>query len=116
MQNIVNTKPPVTLYHATFRAYLPSILSRGLGATQHKSWTESADGVVCLADDEDLAESFAECADAVAPEVYASGIAVLEVDVRNLDIKPDRNIIHEGDIHEWEYTGVIAPCNLKVVR
>ena len=116
LQRETNVDKPTTLYHATFRAYLPSIMTDGLGAVQHKSWVGSADAIVCLADDPDRAASFAECADAISDEVYNSGVVVLEADVRNLDIQPDRNIVHGYDIHEWEYAGVISPCNLKVVR
>lgn len=107
---------PTVLYHATFKAYLPSILANGLGARQPKSWDGSAEGVVCLADDPDMAESFAECADAVSSDIYDSGIVVLKVNANGLALKPDRNIQHDGHIHSWEFDGEVAPSSLEVIK
>lgn len=100
---------PTVLYHATFKAYLPSIFANGLGARQPKSWDGSADGP-------DMAESFAECADAVSSAVYDSGIVVLKVNTHGMVLKPDRNIRHDGCIHSWEFDGVVAPSSLEVIK
>jgi hypothetical protein len=55
---------PQFLYHATYKRYLDSIKENGLGGTvKQKSWDDSVDNVVCLAHDEDEAESYAETAD-----------------------------------------------------
>ena len=83
------------LYHATYRAYLDSILESGLLCEPpHWTWswagdygsTVSAFGpCVFLAKDDDVAESFAEAADEVEDVVFDSGIVILSVDSDDLD-------------------------------
>lgn len=108
---------PSVLYHATYQAYLPSIMAYGLGARQLKNWDESVDGVVCLAETAEQAESFAESSEDTSSDIYDSGIVILQVDASNLALRPDRNIIppENWDITCWEYSGTIAPSRLTVL-
>ena len=108
--------PPV-LYHATYQAYLPSIIANGLGARQTKNWDASVDGVVCLAETAEQAESFAESSEDTSSDIYDSGIVILQVDASNLALRPDRNIIppENGNTTCWEYSGTIAPSRLTVL-
>ena len=108
---------PSVLYHATYQAHLPSIMAYGLGARQLKNWDESVDGVVCLAETAEQAESFAESSNETPSDVYDSGIVILQVDVSNLALLPDRNIIppENGNITCWEYSGTLAPSRLTVL-
>ena len=107
------------LYHATFRARISSIKKLGLGAKNIKNWEFSKDGVVCLTDDADVANSFCECADDVADSVYNSGIIVLAIPVNALDrnyLKKDENINTEDNTNLYfEYYKVIRPEFLYVV-
>ena len=68
------------LFHATYRAYLDSILEHGLCVVQRKNWDISTDAGVCFAGDMELAISFSETAEDVDEEVYKSGIVCFEVD------------------------------------
>lgn len=108
---------PSVLYHATYQAYLPSIIANGLGARQTKNWDASVDGVVCLAETAEQAESFAESAEDASSDVYDSGIVILQVDASNLALRPDRNILppENRDITCWEYSGTIAPSRLTAL-
>lgn len=85
------------LYHATYKAYLPSILRHGLGAKDkmQTNWSESysfnqglSHDCVYLATDKEVAISFAEIVDEdhISDEVYYSGIVVLEIQLQNLDV------------------------------
>lgn len=110
------------LYHATYVAYLPSILSKGLGGVTHRNWSVST-GDVCLTSDPENAIAYAEIvyeAEAgLSEEVFHSGIALLQVDVKGLRLYPDINIIHdEGEdpsIH-FVVRGIIPPARLRLLR
>lgn len=85
-----------TLYHAMFRAYLPSILEHGLDTCLgQRNWADSENDV-CLADNIEVAASFCEAAEETSPMVYQSGIVVLTIDCIGLDLKPDNNIRGAG--------------------
>ena len=133
------------LYHATYRAYLDSILENGLLCEPpHGAWSLADDygdsvSALCLcvflAKDDDVAESFAEAANEVSDDVYDSGIVILSVDSDDLD--PDLltyDPFYHSDIeNEFEdpyfeeigvleqatcfaYRGDVAPELLSVVR
>jgi RNA:NAD 2'-phosphotransferase (TPT1/KptA family) len=53
-------KKPQKLYHATYKALLPKIRKSGLGNTKKTYWEDSKPGIVYLAADPDIAESYAE--------------------------------------------------------
>lgn len=108
-----------TLYHATYKRYLKSIEEHGLGGmVPQKSWEWSIDGVVCLAHDEDEAESYAEIAEITEEdETLLDEIVVLEIDTNKLDkdllfsdsnIKSDEDgLLDGGSTAPLEYHGII---------
>ena len=107
---------PEKLYHATYKPFLKSIQQKGLGNTRSKMWSDSKTGVVYLADDPWVAESYAETSEWVDdqedPDKYLDNIIILEVDPSKLDstkIFIDRNVLlDEGEENAtWEYHGVI---------
>ena len=111
-----NNKLPNTLYHATYKPFLKSIKEKGLGNTRRKMWNDSVRGVVYLATDPDIAESYAETSEWVEErdnyEDYIDNIVILEIDVNMLDkskFKVDSNVYLDSgeDNTTWEYHGVI---------
>ena len=109
-------KLPSKLYHATYKPFVKSIKEKGLGDTRQKMWSDSVRGVVYLADDPDVAESYAETAEWVEEqdnyEKYIENIIILEVDVNKLDkskFKVDSNVLLNANEENttWEYHGVI---------
>lgn len=107
---------PKKLYHATYKPFLKSIQQKGLGNTKRKMWADSELGVVYLADDPWVAESYAEIAewpeDQEDPDAYYDNIIILEVDTAKLDSNKlfiDENVLlDEGEKNStWEYHGII---------
>ena len=107
---------PEKLYHATYKPFLKSIQQKGLGNTKRKLWSDSKLGVVYLADDPWVAESYAETSewpeDQEDPDAYYDNITILEVNTSVLDssrLKVDSNVlVDEGEENAtWEYHGVI---------
>lgn len=111
---------PKYLYHATYKPFLKSIKEKGLGAGKTKMWSDSKSGVVYLADDADVAYSYAEIAEWL-DEVedyskYADNIIILKIDYNKLDktkLKKDVNVI-DGD-STFEYHGIIPFSFVKEV-
>lgn len=105
------------LYHATFKKNLNSIKKRGLGNTTKTLWDDSIPGVVYLAIDPYIAESYAE---AIADDLgIESDIVVLSVSLDDLDInllKQDSNVLVDDidEISTYEYHGVIPFEALEV--
>ncbi len=101
---------PNILYHATYRPLLSSIKKNGLGGTgsEVKRWNDSIHGIVYLALDPDVAESYAETSENV-PDEWLDEIVVLKIDTTKLDkskFRLDRNVLdNTGDT--LEYNGVI---------
>ena len=109
------------MYHATFKCYLDSILSNGLGgkeADKHHNWEGSQDGVVCLATDGDLCVGMCESSPMATDEVYNSGIVLLSVDCKGLEfeLEHDPNILIPCDSCYWIYKGIISPDRIQVVE
>jgi hypothetical protein len=107
---------PEKLYHATYKQFLKSIQQKGLGNTRRKMWTDSVRGVVYLANDPWVAESYAEESEWVDeqddPDAYLENIIILEIDTTKLDVSKfevDKNVILEPDEENstWEYHGII---------
>lgn len=97
------------LYHATYRPLLKSIKQHGLGGDKAQAkWEDSKPGVVYLATDPDVAESYAESSD-VVPEEWLDAIVVLKINASGLDqskLMTDQNVLgNQGDT--LEYHGVI---------
>lgn len=107
---------PNKLYHATYLPFLDSIKANGLGKTENKMWTDSKSGVVYLADDPWVAESYAENSefleDREDAEDFLNNIIILEVDTGMLDsakLNVDKNVLLGDDEKNatWEYDGYI---------
>ena len=105
---------PQTLYHATYKPLLDSIMKNGLGGNNTKNWEDSVSGTVYLAYDKYQAESYAETSDMV-PEDWLDEIVVLQINTNGLDeslFSVDKNNL-SGDT--LEYIGIIPPKNIKVL-
>ena len=101
---------PDVLYHATYKALLPLIKKGGLDTRKSAlAWEDSKPGIVYLANDPYVAESYAEAAEEVSDEIYDSGIIILNIPIKGLDISKlhdDRNV-QEDDSDTYEYHGQI---------
>ena len=106
------------LYHATYAPLLQSIQQNGLGGpgSETTQWDDSVPGVVYLATDPDIAESYAESSD-IVDEDWLDEIVILAVRIDNLDrskLQIDQNVLdNEGDT--LEYHGIIPATELKVI-
>ena len=102
------------LYHATYLPFLSSIKKNGLGNTNRKMYCDSkGKGVVYLANDADVAISYAEESEWVEeqedPDKYLDNIIVLKIDVSKLDqdkLFSDENVRSIDDA-TYEYHGII---------
>jgi len=108
--------PPV-LYHATYKPRLKSIKLKGLGAGGKRNWEDSQRGVVYLALDPDVAESYAETSDMV-PDEWLDQIVMLKISTVGLDSNKfgiDSNVQdNAGDT--IEYHGVIPVSNISLYK
>jgi hypothetical protein len=107
---------PSVLYHATYKQRLKSIKLNGLGAGGKRNWTDSKKGVVYLALDPNVAESYAETA---LDDLDADwDIVILQVSTNGLDPSKfhlDSNVQdNEGDT--VEYHGIIPPSNISLYK
>jgi RNA:NAD 2'-phosphotransferase (TPT1/KptA family) len=110
---------PSTLYHATYKPVLASIMKHGLDATKAtaKNWSDSKDGVIYLSNNASVAESYAETSEDIPDESWLDQIVVLQIDAQKLNqnkFSADRNVI-EGDA-TFEYHGIIPPNVIKIVK
>ena len=109
---------PEFLYHTTYEALIPSIKRTGLDSREGElSWEFSIPGTVYLSNDPDVAESYAEAAEEVSDEVYDSGIVVLKVASKDLDIDKlfDDSNVQDDFSDTFEYRGVI-PWNMLSIH
>jgi hypothetical protein len=108
---------PEFFYHATYGALLPSIEATGLDTREAAlAWEDSKPGIVYLANDPAIAESYAEASDEVSDEIYDSGIVILKVASKDLDLSKlydDSNVI-EDDSDTYEYHGQIPWSKLSI--
>ena len=108
---------PDMLYHATYNALLPLIKRDGLDTRKAAlAWEDSKPGIVYLANAPNVAESYAETADEVSDEIYDSGIVVLEIPTKGLDISKlhdDRNVRGNAPSDTFEYHGQIPWSRIK---
>jgi hypothetical protein len=107
---------PTVLYHATYKQRLKNIKLTGLGAGKKRNWTDSRQGVVYLALDPHVAESYAETA---LDDLDADwDIVILQVSTNGLDSNKfhlDSNVQdNEGDT--VEYHGIIPPSNISLYK
>lgn len=104
-----------TLYHATYKPFLDSIMKNGLGGSGAQTqWEDSKPGYVYLARDPEVARSHAEANEEV-PDEYIDNIVVLSIDVGQLDqdnLEDDTNVM--DDDSTLAYKGVI-PASAFVI-
>lgn len=103
---ILNNQPQY-LYHATYKALLSSIRLNGLGNTERTFWEDSKLGVVYLADDPDIAQSYAQ-ANQNCPEQWLDDIIIFQIPIIALlknKLFKDNNVIN-GE-NTYEYHGII---------
>lgn len=110
---------PDTFYHATYKALLPEIKKKGLDTRKvDLAWEDSKAGVVYLANDLDVAASYAEIAEDIPEEIYDSGIIVLHIPSKGLDLKKlhdDANVRSDEASDTYEYHGQILWNKIKKV-
>ena len=104
------------LYHATYRPLLKSIKQHGLGGDRAQAkWEDSKPGVVYLATDPNIAESYAESSDAV-PEEWLDQIIVLKINAGQLDqtrLFVDQNVQdNTGDTLEYHVVIPVGSMSL----
>ena len=109
---------PAVLYHATYKSLFPSIKNYGLNSKYgKKTYPDSKDGVVYLARDKHVAESYAEVSDQV-PEEWLDEIIILKIKTKGLNyskFKIDSNVINsEGET--IEYHGSIPYNNISLEK
>jgi hypothetical protein len=97
------------LYHATYKALLPGIKTKGLDTRKAQlAWEDSKPGYIYLAKDPEVAASYAETSE-VVPDDWLDEIIILTIDSNKLD--PEKLFIdlnvqdNEGDT--LEYRGII---------
>lgn len=99
-------------YHATFGKYVPLIMVEGLvphSAGNHNDnwgWGSEFGDEIFLSDDEDVAASYCEAADAVPDDVYETGIFVVEVSLDDTDVSPDPFVSTQSS---YVYHGIVTP-------
>ena len=109
---------PATLYHSTYRPLLKSIKKYGLGGDKAQAkWNDSEPGVVYLALDKNVAESYAETSD-IVPDEWLDEIVILKISTAGLDknkFNIDSNVQdNEGDT--LEYRGIIPVTNISLIK
>ena len=111
----LNQGIPSVLYHATYKPRLKSIKLKGLGAGGKRNWEDSKSGVIYLALDPNVAESYAESSDMV-PDEWLDQIVILKISTVGLDpskFSIDSNVQdNTGDT--VEYNGVIPVSNISL--
>lgn len=105
------------LYHATYGAFVDSIMKNGLGgAGAQQQWEDSKPGYVYLAKDPEVAESHAEANEEV-PDEYIDDIVVFAIDTSKLDmdkLDDDPNVM--DDDSTLAYKGVIPTSALMIAE
>lgn len=113
----LNQGIPSVLYHATYKPRLKSIKLKGLGAGGKRNWEDSKSGVIYLALDPNVAESYAESSDMV-PDEWLDQIVILKISTAGLDpskFSIDSNVQdNTGDT--VEYHGVIPVSNISLYK
>jgi hypothetical protein len=105
---------PEFFYHATYKELLPSIKKTGLDTREVQlAWDDSKPGIVYLANDPGVAESYAETSE-VVPDEWIDEIVILKIASKDLDVEKlfdDRNVRTDEPSDTFEYHGVI-PWNV----
>ena len=108
---------PEVFYHATYKALIPSIKRSGLDTRKVQlAWEDSKPGIVYLANDPAVAESYAEAADEVSDAIYDSGIVILKVASKDIDLSKlhDDSNVQKDDSDTYEYHAQIPWSKLSI--
>ena len=115
--NLGITEDADVLYHATYGAFVDSIMKNGLGGSGAQTqWEDSLPGHVYLAKDPSVAESHAEANEEV-PDEYIDDIVVFAIDTSKLDMDKlgdDPNVM--DDDSTLAYKGVIPASALMMAE
>ena len=115
--NLGITEDADVLYHATYGAFVDSIMKNGLGGTGAQTqWEDSLPGHVYLARDPEVAESHAEANEEV-PDEYIDDIVVFAIDTSKLDMDKlgdDPNVMDDNST--LAYKGVIPTSALMMAE
>jgi hypothetical protein len=117
LKEVLTQQVPDTFYHATYKALLPSIKRTGLDTRKVQlAWEDSKPGIVYLANDPGVAESYAEASEDVSDEIYDSGIVILKIASKDLDLSKlhDDSNVQEDDSDTYEYHGQIPWSKIKI--
>ena len=119
LQENLTQEVPQYFYHATYKPLLPSIKKTGLDTSEAKlAWEDSEPGIVYLANDPYVAESYAETSEMVDDE-WLDEIIILKVASKDLDLSKlhdDRNVRSDEPSDTFEYHGVIPWNVLKLYK
>jgi len=111
------TEASGTLYHATYKPFLDSIMKNGIGGSGAQTqWEDSNPGYVYLAKDPEVARSHAEANEEV-PDEYIDDIVVLSIDTSQLDqnnLEDDPNVM--DDDSTLAYKGVIPTSAFVIIE
>jgi hypothetical protein len=119
-----NNNIPQYLYHATYKPYLKSIMTTGLGGNNiRKNWSDSKDNTIYLATNKDIAYDFAETSELLDDNEteLLDQIIILKINTTLLDknkIIKDTNINYDNDneeIYSYEYKGIIPPKHISIM-
>lgn len=118
---IIKSDYPQYLYHATYKPLLQKIKLLGLGNTKRTYWEDSKPGVVYLADDPDIAESYAEINDNLQNEDWLDEIIIFKINTDNLDKSKlfiDNNILLDKNEqpHTFEYHNIIPFEKMELIK
>ena len=109
---------PDFLYHATYRPLLKSIKQHGLGGDKAQAkWEDSRPGVVYLAIDPNVAESYAETSD-VVPDEWLDQIVILKISTNGLEnkLQIDKNVLDNQGGDTLEYHGIIPLSHISMYK
>lgn len=117
LESLLPSEVPELLYHATYQALIKSIKQNGLNSNiAKKNWEDSKPGLIYLAIDPYVAESYAETNDNV-DEHWLDNIVVFKIKTKDLNLsklKRDTNV-QEGDA-TFEYEGIIPWSLLHKIK
>ena len=109
------------LYHATYKALLPSIRQNGLGNSKIKMWENSKSNVVYLANNPDIAESYAEISENIPNQNWLDEIIIFQINKKYLNknkLFVDENVLlnQNEEPSTFEYHGIIPFDCLQIYK
>ena len=131
--NQISNNIPKILYHATYAAYVDSILEKGLIPRYVCTWEDCQYGVY-LAIDADMAQSFPETTDNPnIPDEYTDNIAIFLVNTSQLDKtkfspdphyvldypnlnEPEKQMQQQKHIVSWIYKDIIPVTAIRLIN